>query len=206
MRDLESRVNAKRSVIERALKILEVDGAVVHEGGEWLRTVNPWSADSARVAGVTEARRTEQDAMREYVQAGGCLMRFLTRELDDPAEEPCGRCAVCTGDFADSAPEPALVQEAQLFLRRSYRPILPRRQWPAGLDMRSGRIPVEHQLREGRALAIYGDAGWGRQSGRASTVTRASPTTRSNGRDDHERSSAGSLPDLGDGRSLAPSP
>jgi ATP-dependent DNA helicase RecQ len=88
-------------------------------------------------------------------------MRFLTRELDDPDDEPCGRCAVCAGDFAGSAPDPALVREAQRFLRRSYRPILPRRQWPAGLDTRSGRIPFEHQLREGRALAIYGDAGWG---------------------------------------------
>jgi ATP-dependent DNA helicase RecQ len=64
--------------------------------------------------------------------------------------------------FAESAPDPALVHEAQLFLRRSYRPIVPRKQWPLGLDARSGRIPIEHQLREGRALAIYGDAGWGR--------------------------------------------
>jgi ATP-dependent DNA helicase RecQ len=161
MRDFESRVNAKKSVIERALKILEVDGAVIHEGSEWVRTVNPWSADSARVKGVTEARRAEQDAMREYVRANECLMRFLTRELDDPDEEPCGRCAVCAAEFAHSAPEPGLVREAQLFLRRSYRPISPRKRWPAGLDTRAGLIPVEHRLREGRALAIYGDAGWG---------------------------------------------
>lgn len=163
MSDLEGRVNAKRSVIERALKILEVDGAIVHEGGAWVRTVNPWSADSARVEAVTAARRDEQETMREYVQASDCLMRFLVSELDGPDEGPCGRCAVCSGDFAGSTLEPSLVQQAQFFLRRAYRPILPRKQWPAGLAMRSGRIPVEHQLREGRALTIYGDAGWGQE-------------------------------------------
>ena len=162
LRDLESRVNAKRSVIERALKILEVDAAIIHEGSAWARTVNAWSADRDRVEGVTDARRAEQQAMQDYVLTTECLMRFLTRELDDPNDEPCGQCAVCAGPFAHPTPDAALVREAQRFLRRSYRTVEPRKQWPAGLESRHGRIPAEHQLREGRALAIYGDAGWGR--------------------------------------------
>jgi hypothetical protein len=36
-------VNAKRTTIHRALKILEVDGAVVRDGTGWIRTVNPWT-------------------------------------------------------------------------------------------------------------------------------------------------------------------
>jgi ATP-dependent DNA helicase RecQ len=161
LRDLESRVNAKRSVIERALKILEVDAAIIHEGSAWARTVNAWSADRDRVEEVTDARRAEQQAMQDYVLTTECLMRFLTRELDDPNDEPCGRCAVCAGPFAHPTPDAALVRDAQRFLRRSYRTFEQRRQWPAGLESRHGRIPAEHQLREGRALAIYGDAGWG---------------------------------------------
>lgn len=161
LRDLESRVNAKRSVIERALKILEVDAAIIHEGSAWARTVNAWSADRDRVEGVTDARRAEQQAMQDYVLTTECLMRFLTRELDDPNDEPCGQCAVCAGPFAHPTPDAALVREARRFLRRSYRIFEPRKQWPAGLESRHGRIPAEHRLREGRALAIYGDAGWG---------------------------------------------
>jgi hypothetical protein len=33
--------------------------------------------------------------------------------------------------------------------------------WPAGLAERHGAIPEQQRLREGRALAVYGDAGWG---------------------------------------------
>lgn len=159
--DIEAQVNAKGGVIERALKILEVDGAVVKEETTWIRTPNPWDPDSDRVEAVTEARRAELERMREYVGTNECLMQFLTRELDDPAQERCGRCANCAGQFVSPAVDPSLVQEAMQFLKRAYRPIEPRKQWPRGLSGRSGKIPVERRLREGRALAIYGDSGWG---------------------------------------------
>lgn len=154
-------MNAKRTTIHRALKILEVDGAVVRDGTGWIRTVNPWTPDNLRVAGVTAARRGEQERMREYVRTGECLMRFLTRELDDPEQAPCGQCANCAAPLAPTAADPALVLDAVRFLKRAYRPIEPRRMWPAGLAERHGAIPEQHRLREGRALAVYGDAGWG---------------------------------------------
>lgn len=159
--DLESRVNAKDSEIKRALKILQVEAAIVNEDGLWIRTLNPWTADSQRIADVTDARRAEQATMREYVTTEDCLMRFLTRELDDPNDQACGVCAACAGPFAPDTVDAGLVQEAQAFLRRSYRPIEPRKQWPAGLPDRRGRIPEGLRLRDGRALAIYCDAGWG---------------------------------------------
>jgi ATP-dependent DNA helicase RecQ len=133
----------------------------VHEGPAWVRTVNPWEPDSGRVAGVTAARRGEQLRMRDFVATGECLMRFLTRELDDPDESLCGRCANCVGEFVFAKPDERLVNEAVHYLRRAYRPIEPRKQWPPGLAQRRGRIPKDHQLQEGRALAIYGDTGWG---------------------------------------------
>jgi ATP-dependent DNA helicase RecQ len=67
----------------------------------------------------------------------------------------------CAGSFAATAPDQADVEDAVRFLRRVYRPIVPRRRWPAGFDDRRGNIPPEHQLVEGRALSLYGDAGWG---------------------------------------------
>jgi ATP-dependent DNA helicase RecQ len=161
VKDIEVNVNAKKDTISRALKILEVEGAVIHDGPAWTRTVNPWEPDSERVEAVTAARHEELERMREFVSTDSCQMRFLTRELDDPADQPCGRCANCTAPFLPDEPRPELIQEASLFLKRSYRPIEPRRRWPAGLTQRSGMIPDHDQLREGRALAIYGDSGWG---------------------------------------------
>jgi ATP-dependent DNA helicase RecQ len=111
---------------------------------------------------VTAQRMHERDRMAELVQADGCLMGFLRAELDDPVGEPCGRCANCAGPFADVEPDEADVAEVLRFLRLMYRPIEARKRWPGGLDGRRGTIPVEHRLLEGRALSIYGDAGWGK--------------------------------------------
>jgi ATP-dependent DNA helicase RecQ len=159
---MQQLLNLSRGAIEHALKTLEVEGAVSHDGGRYARTPVAWSADSERVEQVTAQRLHERDRMAELVKTDGCLMSFLRAELDDPVSEPCGCCANCTENFAAEEPKEADVQDALLFLRRAYRPIEPRKQWPAGLQARHGRIPAEHRLLEGRALSIYGDAGWGK--------------------------------------------
>jgi ATP-dependent DNA helicase RecQ len=58
----------------------------------------------------------------------------------------------------------ALVREAVTFLRRTSLPIEPRRQWPAGGMPQyrlSGRIAPDLQAQPGKALCVWGDAGWG---------------------------------------------
>ena len=88
-------------------------------------------------------------------------MAFLIDALDgDPSE--------VTEPDVDPLPEsvdPGLVQEAVEFLRRSALVIEPRKMWPAGGLSEyglSGRIAADDQVREGRALGVWGDAGWGR--------------------------------------------
>ncbi len=159
---LQKQLNLTRGAIDQVLKILEVEGAVSRTGGHFSRTPIEWSTDSARIAAVTAQRRYERDRMAEIVQTDECLMSFLRTELDDPVAEACGRCANCAGPFAPEQPAEGDVEDALRFLRRAYRPIMPRKQWPAGLEARHGRIPVGHLLQEGRALSIYGDAGWGK--------------------------------------------
>ena len=59
---------------------------------------------------------------------------------------------------------PALVQEAIAFLRRTSLPIEPRKTWPAGGMPNigvTGRIDPALQAGEGKALCVWGDAGWG---------------------------------------------
>jgi ATP-dependent DNA helicase RecQ len=60
--------------------------------------------------------------------------------------------------------DPTLVREASAFLRRTSLPVEPRKDWPAGgLPHYSlkGRIPAELRAEPGKALCIWGDAGWG---------------------------------------------
>jgi ATP-dependent DNA helicase RecQ len=160
--EITAEVNATENVIKQTLKTLEVEGIVARADSRWTRTVNPWQPDRERAEAVTAARISEQGQMATFVDTEECLMRFVTRELDDPADEDCGRCANCAGAIVSLELDPTLVREAIHFLKRSHRPIEPRKQWPAGLGTRKGRISLEHRLQEGRALAVYGDAGWGR--------------------------------------------
>jgi ATP-dependent DNA helicase RecQ len=159
--DLLKVVNLPNGAISRALKILEVEGAVARVDGRFARTPTRWAPDSERVGAVTAACMRERDRMSELVQTTDCLMEFLRSELDDPAAEPCGRCANCAEPFAPTCPQQSVVEDAQRFLQRAYRPILPRKQWPGRIGERGGRIPATRRLLEGRALSLYGDAGWG---------------------------------------------
>jgi ATP-dependent DNA helicase RecQ len=158
---LEASVNLRRGQLAKALKLLEIDGAVAREGGTYFRTANRWRPDSDRVQRVTEARLRELTQMQRYVKHEGCLMEFLTSSLDDPASRPCGRCAAEGGDVLAAHVDRLLVREAVKFLRRDARPIPVRRQWPSNAvpELR-GRIQPANC--EGRALCVYGDAGYGR--------------------------------------------
>jgi ATP-dependent DNA helicase RecQ len=158
--ELEGAVNLRRGRLEVLLKILDVEGAVDRDGTKWFRTDRPWEYDRERHERLAEARRAEQRAMRAYTAGSGCRLRFLREALDDPGATDCGRCDNCTGVPVDATVDPELQAAAQQHLRSAEVRIEPRKQWPRGLDGRSGRIPVELRPEEGRALAFGTDPGW----------------------------------------------
>lgn len=170
--DLQRRINLPRGQIDRALKLLELDGAVGRDRGRYFRTPNPWAPDLARVERVTQARHAELREMQAYVETRGCLMEYVQRSLSDPTAAPCGHCANDGGPTLPADLAPALVREAIAFLRRDSRPIAARRMWPSGaIDGLAGRIDLPNE--PGFALSVYGDAGWGRlvQQGKYETHT-----------------------------------
>lgn len=164
--EILAQVNVSRSVLEKALKLLEVDGAVgvIFEKSRtvYFRTPNPWQPDVARIERVTHLRRAEQVQMRAYMEHTGCLMEFLQRALDDPDPRPCGRCANCRGKGLSRAVSRDLVSEAETYLKAMTIPIEPRRMFPLGvLPDQKRKIPPELLNEVGRSLCYYGDAGWG---------------------------------------------
>lgn len=158
---LEAVVNLRRSVLEKVLRLLEIDGAVAHERSRYFRTTNPWEPDTERIDKVTTARRRELAEMDEYVDHDGCLMEFLARALDDPAAKPCGRCRPEVSTLLPESADPRIVNEAQAFLKHSDLVIEPRRRWPDEIAAHRGG-PIEPPNCAGRALSVYGDAGYGR--------------------------------------------
>ncbi|MCS6842595.1 MAG: RecQ family ATP-dependent DNA helicase [Roseiflexus sp.] len=164
---MESRGNLSRNQIEKTLKVLAVEtpSPVVKIDTRWFATPVNYTLDVQRIERLTAQRRAEQERMRDYVHSRECLMVFLKRELDDPDPQPCGRCAVCIGRPLVSPTYPAaLERRAVAFLRRNDQRIEPRRMWPGdALQMYGwhGKIPSSLMAEEGRALCIWGDAGWG---------------------------------------------
>ena len=162
---LEPRVNIKRSPLELLLKVLAVDGAVERVGGGWQSTGRPWHYDAPRYDRVGRAREAEQQAMLDYQVTDGCRMQFLTRQLDDPSGEPCGRCDVCAGPWYPTDVDPEVSSAADAALHRAGVPLEPRAQWPTGMERLGirvkGKIPETERAERGRAVARLTDLGWG---------------------------------------------
>ncbi len=156
-------VNISRGMAEKALKLLDIDGAVGHEGTRYFRTPNPWDAEAyaERAARITGLRRAELDHMRAYVAHSGCLMEFLSRALDDPGAAPCGVCANCQRKGFTTRTSGGLVAEANELLRIEEIVITPRQRWPAGVFEKT-TIPKDLQNAPGRALYRYAHDGWGK--------------------------------------------
>ncbi|MGH7918395.1 MAG: RecQ family ATP-dependent DNA helicase, partial [Candidatus Dormibacteraceae bacterium] len=164
---LETRVDVRRTRLETMLKVLDVDGAVHRERGGWTATGHRWRYDRERYARVAAARRTEQQAMRDYAATGDCRMEFLRRQLDDPEAAPCGRCDNCTGRHRSTDLSEESLRAAEALLGRVGVEIEPRRMWPSGLESigvpLKGRIAEPESARSGRALGRLTDIGWGQR-------------------------------------------
>jgi ATP-dependent DNA helicase RecQ len=170
--ELMARLNYRKGVIEKALKLLEVDGAVVRDRTIFVRTTNPWTPDLLRSNQVTQSRRAELAQIKSYVEHDGCLMEFLAQALDDRSSGRCGKCMNCTRLVQRQPVPPELVREAVEFLRGDTVIIEPKKRWPSAvlvelqhaLPAVIANTAISENLRpeQGRVLCIYGDAGWGR--------------------------------------------
>jgi ATP-dependent DNA helicase RecQ len=161
--ELMGRANVSKGRIDKTLALLSLESPppLVKQGTKWqLTAANLGAGFWHRAERLTALRRKEQRQMQEYVNLTSGHMVFLIRALDgDPGEIPAPALPPLP-----TVADPALEQQAVLFLRRTSLPIEPRKQWPAGGLPRyqvKGRIPPEQQALPGKALCIWGDAGWG---------------------------------------------
>lgn len=157
--ELMLEVDAKQRPLEQMLKILEIEGAAERDGGRWTRSLRAWNFDSERVESVTALRREEQQQMRDYISTSQCRMQLLCSYLDSTSDadtQPCGMCDNCTGQRFKVPEDSELLREAEDFIRSFATEIEPRKQWPD-----KSRIPPEFRLETGRALARWGNSGWG---------------------------------------------
>jgi len=161
--ELLGRVNISRGRIEKTISLLSLESPapIARQGTRWQLTAASLSeAFWARTERLTELRRGEQRQMQEYVSLTSGHMEYLIRALDG---DPCAVGTLLLPPLPATL-DPVLVREAVAYLRRANLPIDPRKQWPTGGMPKyglSGRIAPELQAEPGRALCVWGDAGWG---------------------------------------------
>lgn len=162
--DLLGRINLSQGRILKTLDLisLESPSPIAKQGTRWQLTAATLSETFwARAERLTALRREEHRQMQEYVNLPfGEHMGFLIRALDGDANAVRPPSLPALPDAAN----PALVREAIAFLRRTSLPIEPRAKWPNGgmpqYGVR-GNIPENLQAQHGKALCVWGDAGWG---------------------------------------------
>lgn len=162
--ELLARINLSKGRVDKAIALLSLESPapIAKEGRKWQLTAaklgeNFWE----RAARLTELRREEKRQMQEYVRLPfGAHMGFLIGALDgDPSVVlPPGLPPLPAGVDQE------LAKAAIAFLRRTSLPIVPRRKWPdTGMPEYSLRGLISPALRAepGKALCVWGDAGWG---------------------------------------------
>ena len=167
VRQLEQHMNLRQGQIDKVLKILNVENPapVIKQGNQWRRTPVPFRMDHERIKHLTTQRKIEWQEMQDYINSEGCLMAFLRNALDDPETDSCGRCAVCLGEpVVGIDVDRTLAIAAAQYLKHTEIPFKPKKQVAAGAFQVygfQGNLPSALQVREGRILSRWGDAGWG---------------------------------------------
>jgi ATP-dependent DNA helicase RecQ len=161
--ELLARLNISKGRIEKTISLLSLESPapIAKLGSKWQLTIAQLSPGFwERARRLTDLRRAEQAQMQDYVRLKDGHMGFLIRALDgDPSGVKAPALPVLSPDLDES-----LVREAVAFLRRTSLPIEPRKVWPAGGMPRygvNGNIPPPLRAQEGKALCMWGDAGWG---------------------------------------------
>jgi ATP-dependent DNA helicase RecQ len=162
--ELLSRVNLSRGRVDKAIALLslEAPAPIAKQGSKWQLTAATLSeAFWARAERLTTLRRNEHKQMQEYVSLPfGDHMGFLIGALDG---DPRGVTKPVLSPLPTGV-DTALVRDAVAFLRRASLSIEPRKKWPDGGMPQyglKGLIPPGHQAQPGKALCVWGDAGWG---------------------------------------------
>ncbi|MCE0908271.1 MULTISPECIES: DEAD/DEAH box helicase [Pseudomonas] len=162
--ELLSKVNLSKGRVEKtvALLSLEAPAPIAKQGAKWqLTAANLSQGFWERAERLTALRQDEHQQMKDYARLPfGQHMAFLIDALDGAP----GKVNMPVLPPLPETVNPELVKAAVAFLRRTSLPIEPRKKWPDGgmpiYDVR-GFIPVNRQARPGKALCIWGDAGWG---------------------------------------------
>lgn len=162
--ELDAALNILHTRIEKTLQLLSLESPapIVKQGPKWQLTAAALDESFwQRAERLTALRQAEHEQMQAYAALRfGQHMAFLVKALDgDTARVHPPRLPPLP-----AVEDEGLVRGAVGFLRRSSLPIESRKLWPRlGMPRYgvTGNIAPELRAQPGKALCVWGDAGWG---------------------------------------------
>lgn len=157
-------VNLSKARVQKTIELLSLESPapLAKAGTKWQLTAALLSDDFwSRAERLTTLRRAEQRQMQEYVDLASGHMSFLLNALDSDTGR---RGFEPSLDPLPTIVSPEAVRRAVEFLRRTSLPVAPRKKWPpGGLPQYGvqGAIAKNERAQSGKALCVWGDAGWG---------------------------------------------
>ena len=146
-------INIKLGPLELVVKQLDVDGALRRiKAQTYERTLQPWTYPTERVESVTAARRVEQAAMREYLETHAMPHAVPDRPSRRSRSRPVRHLRQLHGRVGGGRPSDRPAGRCRKLSEKQA----------VGSSRRSVQgVAVGDRVEEGRALAQWGDAGWG---------------------------------------------
>ena len=175
--EIQLKVNGRPKKIEAALKFLAAESPAPivisqQKSITYSRTIIDYQLPQDTIRRINAIKEREWDVMQTYLHHEGCLMQFLSHELDDQRAVACGKCENCNQEKAlstDYNHETGIASSE--FMENVVIVIEPKKQAGNGFAQAASRFPTyqfpysltkaELQHEPGRVLCRWGEAGWG---------------------------------------------
>ncbi|MCR4553536.1 MAG: RecQ family ATP-dependent DNA helicase [Succinivibrionaceae bacterium] len=160
--DLLNKFNIKKSQMDAILKHLISRDLLGKNGANYYRTLKPSDLDEyiKEKDYIIAQKQQQYENMKKFIDYDGCLMSYISRELDDPYIHDCGKCSNCTNIRTEIKPDESTVSKALNFINSPYlidinlNAITPKKKLPNNTNIEKiyGTTPNE----QGYYLAEYG--------------------------------------------------
>lgn len=167
--DLMDNVNISISNLRRVLMFLEDQQFIYTErdGSKkyYLSPSKRYSHQGERYEKIRDSKRSELQAVEEYINSKGCLSRYVVERLNDTSAHDCGKCFNCTGKEileGVTMPQSEDIIAVEEELNGDYwRDIEPKKVWKEKENPFDENTKIKSPNETGIVIAKYGDAGYG---------------------------------------------
>ena len=122
MSDILNEFNLRRGNVEAILKHLTARKLISKTSSCYTRTLKASDLDEyiAEKKQIIELKHHQNENMQNFINYDGCLMEYVSKELDDPFSKVCGRCCNCTGIHTNVTLTNEIIVDSSKFINCSY--------------------------------------------------------------------------------------